>query len=126
VLGPVTPLADVEPKRWEDAFAINVTANWRMIWSLDPLLRTVESAMLVCSRDRAELAQLVERSLENEAAAILSTARALGTGGVLRDQRTGDGHIRSRPSQKTRGRAAGRFHSLDRAGPESRNKLTIG
>lgn len=39
VLGPVTPLAHVEPKQWEEAFAVNVTANWRLIRSLDPLLR---------------------------------------------------------------------------------------
>src|SRR5450631_2535113 len=47
VLGPVTPLAHVEPKQWEDAFAINVTANWRLIRSLDPLLRAADAGRVV-------------------------------------------------------------------------------
>jgi NAD(P)-dependent dehydrogenase (short-subunit alcohol dehydrogenase family) len=39
ILGVVTPLAHLEPKVWENALAINVTANWRLIRSFDPLLR---------------------------------------------------------------------------------------
>ncbi|MGH6800203.1 MAG: SDR family NAD(P)-dependent oxidoreductase, partial [Methylocella sp.] len=47
VLGPVTPLAHVEPRQWEDTFAVNVTANWRLIRSLDPLLRTAEAGRVI-------------------------------------------------------------------------------
>jgi NAD(P)-dependent dehydrogenase (short-subunit alcohol dehydrogenase family) len=47
VLGPLTPLAHVEPKQWEDVFAINVTANWRLIRSLDPLLRAADAGRVV-------------------------------------------------------------------------------
>ncbi len=47
VLGPVTPLAHVEPRQWEDAFAVNVTANWRLIRSLDPLLRAAEAGRVI-------------------------------------------------------------------------------
>ena len=47
VLGPVTPLAHVEPEQWEAAFAVNVTANWRLIRSLDPLLRAAEAGRAV-------------------------------------------------------------------------------
>ncbi|MGH6847828.1 MAG: SDR family NAD(P)-dependent oxidoreductase [Methylocella sp.] len=47
VLGPVTPLAHVEPRQWEDVFAVNVTANWRFIRSLDPLLRTAEAGRVI-------------------------------------------------------------------------------
>ena len=47
VLGPVTPLAHVEPRQWEDTFAVNVTANWRLIRSLDPLLRAAEAGRVV-------------------------------------------------------------------------------
>ena len=36
---PITPLAHLEPKVWDDVIAVNVTANWRLIRSLDPLLR---------------------------------------------------------------------------------------
>src|SRR3954468_113861 len=38
-LGVLSPLAHVEPKVWDDALAVNVTANWRLIRSMDALLR---------------------------------------------------------------------------------------
>src|SRR5271167_5225705 len=38
-LGVLSPLHHVDPKEWEDVMAVNVTANWRLIRSLDPLLR---------------------------------------------------------------------------------------
>jgi NAD(P)-dependent dehydrogenase (short-subunit alcohol dehydrogenase family) len=38
-LGPISPLHHVDVKSWEDLFSVNVTANWRLIRSLDPLLR---------------------------------------------------------------------------------------
>jgi NAD(P)-dependent dehydrogenase (short-subunit alcohol dehydrogenase family) len=47
VLGPMTPLAHVDPKQWEDVFAVNVTANWRLIRSLDPLLRAADAGRVV-------------------------------------------------------------------------------
>lgn len=46
-LGPVTPLAHVEPPQWDDVFAVNVTANWRLIRSLDPLLRAAPAGRAV-------------------------------------------------------------------------------
>jgi NAD(P)-dependent dehydrogenase (short-subunit alcohol dehydrogenase family) len=39
VLGAVTPLAHLQPKIWDELIAVNVTANWRLIRSLDSLLR---------------------------------------------------------------------------------------
>lgn len=39
VLGPITPLHHVDPKQWDDVMSVNVTANWRLIRALDPLLR---------------------------------------------------------------------------------------
>ena len=39
ILGSLTPLSHVEPKVWDNVLAINLTANWRLIRSLDPLLR---------------------------------------------------------------------------------------
>ncbi len=39
ILGPVSPLGHVEPKAWDEVLAVNVTANWRLIRSLDPLLQ---------------------------------------------------------------------------------------
>jgi len=39
LLGVVTPLAHLDPRVFDEVFAVNVTANWRLIRSLDPLLR---------------------------------------------------------------------------------------
>ncbi len=39
VLGPISPLAHVDMKDWHRVMAANVTANYRLIRSLDPLLR---------------------------------------------------------------------------------------
>lgn len=39
LLGVITPLSHLEPKVWDQTIAVNVTANWRLIRSLDPLLR---------------------------------------------------------------------------------------
>src|SRR5665213_1758671 len=38
-LGVLTPLAHLDPKIFQELLDINVTANWRLIRSLDPLLR---------------------------------------------------------------------------------------
>ena len=37
--GAITPLPHLEPKVFDAVMAVNVTANWRLIRSLDPLLR---------------------------------------------------------------------------------------
>ena len=39
VLGKLTPVGHLEPKVWDEVMAVNVTANWRLIRSLDPLLQ---------------------------------------------------------------------------------------
>src|SRR6202521_1364672 len=39
ILGPLSPLGHVEPKAWDDVMAVNVTANFRLLRSMDPLLR---------------------------------------------------------------------------------------
>ena len=39
MLGGLSPLGHIEPKTFQRVFDINVTANWRLIRSLDPLLR---------------------------------------------------------------------------------------
>jgi NAD(P)-dependent dehydrogenase (short-subunit alcohol dehydrogenase family) len=38
-LGKLTPVPHLDPKIWDDVMAVNVTANYRLIRSLDPLLR---------------------------------------------------------------------------------------
>lgn len=42
-LGVITPLAHLEPKAFQELIEVNVTANWRLIRSLDPLLRRSEA-----------------------------------------------------------------------------------
>ena len=39
VLGPLSPVGHVDPAKWAGVFAVNVTANFRLIRALDPLLR---------------------------------------------------------------------------------------
>ncbi len=39
MLGDLTPTGHIEPKEWDDTLALNLTANWRLIRALDPLLR---------------------------------------------------------------------------------------
>ncbi len=39
ILGTLSPVGHLDPSTFERVFAINVTANWRLIRSLDPLLR---------------------------------------------------------------------------------------
>jgi len=50
-LGPISPLPHIDPPNWDNVFAINVTANYRLIRSLDPLLRasTAGRAVFVTS-----------------------------------------------------------------------------
>ena len=43
VLGALSPVPQTEPDVWDDVFAVNVTANYRLIRSMDPLLRASDS-----------------------------------------------------------------------------------
>jgi NAD(P)-dependent dehydrogenase (short-subunit alcohol dehydrogenase family) len=47
ILGVLSPLAHVEPKAWDEMLAINVTANWRLIRSMDPLLQASDAGRAV-------------------------------------------------------------------------------
>ena len=47
VLGPLSPLGHVQPQRWAEVLDINLTANWRLIRSLDPLLRRSEAGRAI-------------------------------------------------------------------------------
>ena len=37
--GTLSPMSHIEPGVFERVMAVNVTANWRLIRSMDPLLR---------------------------------------------------------------------------------------
>ncbi len=47
ILGTLSPLGHIDPKVWDDLMAVNVTANWRLIRSFDPLLKQAENARAV-------------------------------------------------------------------------------
>jgi NAD(P)-dependent dehydrogenase (short-subunit alcohol dehydrogenase family) len=47
LLGKLTPLAHADPKMWDEVMAVNVTANYRLIRSLDPLLRASDAGRAV-------------------------------------------------------------------------------
>jgi len=47
VLGPLSPLAHITGDAWNEVIEVNLTANWRLIRSLDPVLRRSEAARAV-------------------------------------------------------------------------------
>jgi NAD(P)-dependent dehydrogenase (short-subunit alcohol dehydrogenase family) len=47
ILGKLTPLGHLDPKIFEDVMAVNLTANWRLIRSFDPLLRVSDAGRAV-------------------------------------------------------------------------------
>jgi NAD(P)-dependent dehydrogenase (short-subunit alcohol dehydrogenase family) len=46
-LGLITPIAHLEPNTWDRVMAVNLTANYRLIRSLDPLLRKAEAGRAI-------------------------------------------------------------------------------
>ena len=47
VLGKLTPVSHVDQKVWDEVMAVNVTANYRLIRSMDPLLRQSDAGRAV-------------------------------------------------------------------------------
>ncbi len=47
MLTSLTPMAQVKPKDWERVMALNVTANYRLIRSFDPLLRMSDAGRAI-------------------------------------------------------------------------------
>lgn len=47
VLGSLSPLAHITDKVWSDTVEVNLTANWRLIRTLDPLLRRGDKARAI-------------------------------------------------------------------------------
>ncbi len=47
VLGTLSPVGHIEPAGWAEVMDINLTANWRLIRSLDPLLRRSEAGRAI-------------------------------------------------------------------------------
>ena len=97
VLGKLTPLGHLEPKVWDEVMAVNVTANWRLLRSLDPLLQRSDAGRAVFvsagavhkgvaywgaySASKAALESLV-KTYANETAATSVRANLLNPGPV--------------------------------------------
>jgi NAD(P)-dependent dehydrogenase (short-subunit alcohol dehydrogenase family) len=47
LLGPLSPLDHYRPKDWDNLFAVNVTANWQLIRTMDPLLKRSQAGRAV-------------------------------------------------------------------------------
>lgn len=47
ILGPIAPLGHVIPKEWDHTVAVNLTAQWRLVRSFDPLLQAAPAARAV-------------------------------------------------------------------------------
>jgi NAD(P)-dependent dehydrogenase (short-subunit alcohol dehydrogenase family) len=47
MLGTMSPLGHIEPKEFEQVMAVNLTANWRLIRSMDPLLRASDAGRAI-------------------------------------------------------------------------------
>ena len=47
LLGTLTPMAHLEPKDWDKTLAVNVTANYRLIRSLEPLLKRSDAGRAI-------------------------------------------------------------------------------
>jgi NAD(P)-dependent dehydrogenase (short-subunit alcohol dehydrogenase family) len=53
IAGVPSPLDHIEPKAWDEAFAVNVTANWHLIRAMDPLMRRSDAGRAVFVTSRA-------------------------------------------------------------------------
>ncbi|THD54168.1 SDR family NAD(P)-dependent oxidoreductase [Phenylobacterium sp.] len=47
ILGPMTPVSHLEPHHWDKVMAVNLTASYRLIRSLEPLLRASEAGRAI-------------------------------------------------------------------------------
>jgi NAD(P)-dependent dehydrogenase (short-subunit alcohol dehydrogenase family) len=47
VLGPLSPVPSIDLKTFEDVFRVNVTANFRLLQTLDPLLKLSDAGRVV-------------------------------------------------------------------------------
>jgi len=47
ILGTLTPMAHIHPDEWQRVIDTNLTANWRLIHSMDPLLKASDAGRAV-------------------------------------------------------------------------------
>ena len=98
ILGRLSPLTHIPSEHWERALAVNVTANWRLIRTLDPLLRRSDAGRVIfvtsgVARTRSRLLGALLR--------LQGRARGAGQDLCQRDRRQPDQgqphYLRARP-----------------------------
>jgi NAD(P)-dependent dehydrogenase (short-subunit alcohol dehydrogenase family) len=47
LLGVLSPMGHIDPPVWDEVMAVNVTANWRLLRSMDPLLRQSDAGRAI-------------------------------------------------------------------------------
>ncbi|MDJ0949665.1 MAG: SDR family NAD(P)-dependent oxidoreductase [Alphaproteobacteria bacterium] len=47
ILGPLSPVHHIEAKAWDEVLRVNLTANWRLLRTCDPLLRQSEAGRAI-------------------------------------------------------------------------------
>jgi NAD(P)-dependent dehydrogenase (short-subunit alcohol dehydrogenase family) len=77
ILGVIAPIGHVEAKVFESVMAINVTANWRLIRAVDPLLRRSDAGRaIVVSANAAHSAKAFRAPYAASKAAVEVLARS--------------------------------------------------
>jgi len=104
VLGMLTPLAHLDPKIFAECLDVNLTANWRLIRSFDPLLRRSDAgrALFVTSgaarRPRAYWGSYATSKAALEALVLTYVAECAGT--TVSANLLNPGPLRTRMRQK--------------------------
>src|SRR6185369_11633730 len=47
ILGPMTPVSHLDPKHWDRVVAVNLTASYRLLRSVEPLLKAAQGRALI-------------------------------------------------------------------------------
>ncbi len=77
VLGTVGPLSHHDAKLWEEVYRVNVTANWRLIRTLEPLLRLSDAGRAIfVSSGAAQNARAYTGAYASSKAALEAMARS--------------------------------------------------
>jgi NAD(P)-dependent dehydrogenase (short-subunit alcohol dehydrogenase family) len=77
ILGTVGPLSHHDAKFWDEVYRINVTANWRLIRTLEPLLRLSDAGRaIMVSSAAAQIARAYTGAYASSKAALETMARS--------------------------------------------------
>lgn len=47
ILGTLSPVGHIDPKVWDQVIAINLSANWRLLRAMDPLVRAADAGRVI-------------------------------------------------------------------------------